>query len=268
MKLQAGSFFGTINQTLEKENYLLTESYHSPQSKIPYHSHDKPYFSLILQGRIAEENFLCNYIRKPGTLVYHPAGYEHSNKVIDDHSEVFNLQLGKNLEGQLSNQFSKTQFKYIFDEKIISRTRKLYIMFLSKKSNKIDSEIQSLVECLKSSKHVRLNLQFPDWFTEILQYMELHYDGMMTLEILSDIVNKHPAHISRSFNKYLRCSLSDYIHKVRIEKACQRLRTSTVLLSKLAHQLGYSDHSHFTHTFVRLVGITPSDYRDLFSSFS
>lgn len=265
MRLAKGSFFGEIKKSAESNNYLLTESSHSPNSTIPYHFHENPYFSLVLRGDIIENNRSNGYLRKPGTLVYHPANYGHSNLFKNEDSEIFNIQLMGQLLNDLNGLHFKNSCQFILDESIVRSARRIYVMFIKKSSIKaILNEIYRLLENLNKDKNLKLSRTLPDWFCELIEYIETHYNESITLDKLSDQVSIHPVHISRSFSRYLRCTMINYLHKVRIEKACLHLRSDPVSLSPLAYKLGYTDHSHFTRTFTTFVGIAPAQYRDLF----
>lgn len=53
------------------------------------------------------------------------------------------------------------------------------------------------------------------------------------------------------------------VMKVRLEAASRLLRTSRATVSEVAHACGYADHSAFTRQFRRVVGLTPTRYREL-----
>lgn len=267
MQIPKGTFFGEIKNLMTNRDYVLMDSHHTPKTAIPYHFHDAPYFSLVLTGRIEEKNRLSTYQRKPGTLVYHPVGYGHCNAIYSEDSRVFNIQLSGSLLDYVDFYSSKSEFKFIFNEKVVSQMRKIYRMFLEKwKSKRIHDEISRLIELVGTDRGARNLLYCPDWFKRVLEYIDRHYSEAILLDDLSLLVDKHPAHISRMFKDNLHCSMNDYIHKIRIERACERLRSEKISISALAYELGYSDHSHFSRTFIEMTGLPPSGYRKLLSS--
>jgi AraC-like DNA-binding protein len=53
------------------------------------------------------------------------------------------------------------------------------------------------------------------------------------------------------------------IRRRRLQDAADRLRRDpTIDLSRLARDVGYSDHAHLTREFHRVLGFTPSVYRE------
>jgi AraC-like DNA-binding protein len=68
--------------------------------------------------------------------------------------------------------------------------------------------------------------------------------------------------LQRLFSDYVGISPKWVIRRSRLHDAAARLANAEpVNLTQLAHDLGYSDHAHFTREFKALVGRSPSDYR-------
>jgi AraC-like DNA-binding protein len=68
--------------------------------------------------------------------------------------------------------------------------------------------------------------------------------------------------LQRLFREYVGISPKWVIRRARLHDAAARLAdTGHVNLTRLAHELGYSDQAHFTRDFKAVVGRSPSDYR-------
>jgi len=68
-------------------------------------------------------------------------------------------------------------------------------------------------------------------------------------------------HLARAFRRRTGFSMHRYRNQLRLRFALELLRDPRVDLSRLALDLGFSSHSHFTETFRRSFGRTPSDFR-------
>ncbi len=55
-------------------------------------------------------------------------------------------------------------------------------------------------------------------------------------------------------------SLAEYVRNIRLEKAAQLLRESTLSISEIKDEVGYTNSSHFARSFKQKFGISPSDY--------
>jgi len=73
-----------------------------------------------------------------------------------------------------------------------------------------------------------------------------------------------PFHLSRVFHQTERMSLRRYVSRLRVGVAADRLATGAPNLTELALDLGFADHSHFTNSFRREWGLSPSRFRARF----
>jgi len=69
-------------------------------------------------------------------------------------------------------------------------------------------------------------------------------------------------HLARTFKARTGFSLHSYRNQLRLRSALERLRERRVDLIDIALDLGFSSHSHFTETFRRAFGKTPSAVRE------
>jgi len=84
----------------------------------------------------------------------------------------------------------------------------------------------------------------------------------LSLNDLSESLAVNPAYVSRVFSRYFDdLSFGDYIRKLRIDKAIQLLTSTNYSLSEIAYLTGFSDQSHFTRIFKKIMQQNPSDYR-------
>ncbi|MDP1570193.1 MAG: AraC family transcriptional regulator [Vicinamibacterales bacterium] len=68
-------------------------------------------------------------------------------------------------------------------------------------------------------------------------------------------------HLARLFRAETGATLHGYRQQLRLRSSLERLAEPRVDLLELAMELGYSSHSHFTETFRRTFGVTPSSVR-------
>jgi AraC family transcriptional regulator len=80
---------------------------------------------------------------------------------------------------------------------------------------------------------------------------------------LAQCLNVSPFHLCRVFRNQTGMTLHRYRLDLRIRLALERLEDGRSDLSRLAFELGFSSHSHFTAAFRTSVGRRPSDLRRL-----
>lgn len=89
-------------------------------------------------------------------------------------------------------------------------------------------------------------------------------DALPSLEELARNLSCSPFHLSRTFRQMTGISLRRYVTRLRTSMAAERLANGERDLTGLALDLGFSDHSHFTNTFRKECGISPSRFRARF----
>ncbi|MDF1753681.1 MAG: AraC family transcriptional regulator [Verrucomicrobiales bacterium] len=67
--------------------------------------------------------------------------------------------------------------------------------------------------------------------------------------------------LDRRFKSATGLTPQQYLIRVRIEQACQKLRETEDDLSEIAYDLGFCDQSAFTAQFRKRMGLTPRKYR-------
>lgn len=123
---------------------------------------------------------------------------------------------------------------------------------------------QLLLEVLHTYHQSAEKRKTPAWVNELKELIQDQIDTNLSLSLtdLSESLAVNPAYVSRVFSRYFdNLSFGEYIRKLRIEKAVQLLETTSYTLSEIAYLTGFSDQSHFTRIFKKLMNQNPSDYR-------
>jgi AraC-like DNA-binding protein len=87
------------------------------------------------------------------------------------------------------------------------------------------------------------------------------YMERLSLADLAALVGVSVFHLSRTFRHCTGFTIHEYRTQLRLRAALDRLADPSSDLLELAISLGFSSHSHFTETFRRRFGQTPSAYR-------
>jgi AraC family transcriptional regulator len=75
------------------------------------------------------------------------------------------------------------------------------------------------------------------------------------------MVDRHPVHVARVFHAHHGVTVATYLRQLRIAWAQEQLRRSDATASEVALAAGFSDQSHFTRAFTRVVGTPPRRWR-------
>ncbi|MFY0639422.1 MAG: helix-turn-helix domain-containing protein [Bermanella sp.] len=96
------------------------------------------------------------------------------------------------------------------------------------------------------------------WLTE-------HLDQRYSLESLSSAMCVTPRTLMRRYKQKTNSTPLAFLHKKRVDKAKELLRTSELNIDCIALQVGYQDTNAFRKVFKRTVGERPVDYRSSFN---
>ncbi len=99
----------------------------------------------------------------------------------------------------------------------------------------------------------------------IQQYIELHYSENITVKKLAQMVYMSESSFNRLFKKETSSTPIEYLIEARIEKSKTLLRRKDISITEVAQRCGFGSASHFTSSFRRLMKISPTEYRELYT---
>lgn len=70
-------------------------------------------------------------------------------------------------------------------------------------------------------------------------------------------------YFSQCFKEWTGVTFNEYVRRMRMEKAKEYLRHTDHTIAWIAEQTGYADEKYFSRMFRRLVGMLPSEYRQM-----
>jgi len=101
-----------------------------------------------------------------------------------------------------------------------------------------------------------------DRIARAIAYLHDHYVSGPTLAEIAQQVHTSPFHFHRMFSRQVGISPKQYLQRRQLQVAKWLLRSSRAPIGEVAGRTGFSSHGHFTSTFHRVVGMSPSDYRE------
>lgn len=262
---QKGEFYGQTNTTIHLDGITLTDTIYT-HDKVDWHYHENAYFTFILQGNVIEGNKNEIYNCSPGSLLFHNWQEPHYNIKPEGFTRGFHIEIEKSWFDGF--EFNSDNLQGSLNIQDVNQKLLMYQIFKETKLNDgstpLSIETLLLENLSKMQTFNRLESgKKPKWVDEIKAILNDQFSDNLSLEYLSKNLNIHPVHLSREFSRYFNSGLSEYIRKLRVQKALELISTKNADLTNIAFDCGFSDQSHFIRCFKEFNGISPSAYKKI-----
>jgi transcriptional regulator GlxA family with amidase domain len=96
---------------------------------------------------------------------------------------------------------------------------------------------------------------------EVQAFMQENLHRDVDLTGIAQQASLSPYYFSRAFTAYVGVPPYRYLIRLRMERAQELLCTSELTVTQICQRVGFNSLSHFTTTFHRHTGTTPTGYR-------
>ena len=234
----------------------------------PLHCHEHMELIYFPNGKtkvvIENDTFECN----AGDMVAINGHELHSSERIDN-STIFCIRIAPSF-------FSDIDYKNIFfkpfakhDVFIRDCFEKIFCEFKTPGPGS-DSQIKGLTYLLIT--HLLRNYRLTDEIAlskkkklykinTILQYILANYHKKLTTAELAKRFYLSEYYFCRFFKSETGMSPTNYLNKVRIEKAAVFLKNSDRSITETALEVGFEDSNYFSKLFKKYMNVTPREYK-------
>jgi AraC family transcriptional regulator len=234
---------------------------------MPWHSHELAYFCIVLRGSYTERYGKVSRIYSPGTVVFHPQAETHSDEFHEAGGHIFSVTLGSRWLKRLDDGSRVlTRTDHLQGGRAAWIARRLYCEFLNPDElSRLAVEGLALEILVEGSRHARSprTAAPPPWLRQVIDLLHDRFAERLSLEQIALGAGVHPLHLARVFRRHCRCTVGEYVRRLRLEFVCQQVAASDAPLVEIALAAGFSDQSHFCKSFRSLTGMTPSRFRSL-----
>lgn len=161
-----------------------------------------------------------------------------------------------------------------------------YIIKIDEKPDKIIGDWRAISEQINSFKEFDVLIEFCVYIfsgvvdkiidskslnsspvvNKIAEYLEANYDKPFSLETIARNVYLSPNYVSTLFKRETGKKLSDYVVEVRVKKAKELLKNSSLKAYEIAEKVGYFDSRYFGELFKKITGVSLTEYRKSFQN--
>lgn len=97
--------------------------------------------------------------------------------------------------------------------------------------------------------------------TAALDLVRMEYGRLVRVEELAKVCHMSETHFRRVFESCMNMSPVDYINLVRIQKACDLLKTSNDSMDIIAQKVGFTTTSTFNRNFKKILNTSPYQWK-------
>jgi AraC family transcriptional regulator, transcriptional activator of pobA len=94
-----------------------------------------------------------------------------------------------------------------------------------------------------------------------LYFLETHFQEHISLDQIAEIACMSPSHFCRTFKKVTGHPYTEFVKKMRMDKAKNLLQNTEYSIGRIGEEVGFETHSYFDKTFKQLTGISPQEFR-------
>ena len=104
----------------------------------------------------------------------------------------------------------------------------------------------------------------PPVITRAKEYILEHQSEDLSLGQVARAVNTSTFYFCKMFKKVTGINFTDYLSRVRVEKAKNLLLNPNLRVSEIAFEVGFQSLTHFNRVFKKIAGQSPSEFRPSF----
>jgi AraC family transcriptional regulator len=233
---------------------------------LPEHLHAGPFVTYVLRGSFTEEVGSVRRDYRHGSVLFHAGGECHANVVGPAGTASLNVEITPQCWSALTRRDATARAVV---GQVISGDIEWLAFRVWREFHRddhasvlgLDEAVAGLCEAVVDG--VRQPTRDAKRRADLTA--ELIGEGLAPVPRLAEVarlVGVHPMHLSRLFRRRYGCSMGEFVRRRRIAWACGQLADDSLTIAGIAAMAGFADHAHFTRTFRRLTGCTPTWFRN------
>jgi two-component system response regulator YesN len=121
----------------------------------------------------------------------------------------------------------------------------------------MDQAIADFIETIQAREQERSNQKV----ATIIDFIQVNYRRKISLAMIAKAVGLSTFRTAHLVKEVTRKTVFQILQEVRIQKAQDLLKKTSMSCTEIAYEVGYSEQSYFIKHFKRCVGVTPTRYR-------
>lgn len=102
---------------------------------------------------------------------------------------------------------------------------------------------------------------------DIFEFIDKNYDRKISVKKMSELTYMTQSSFCKYFKKQFNKTFTQYLNEFRIYNVCQQLQENNQSISEIALSCGYENMSYFHRQFLKIIHLTPAQYRSKYLTF-
>ena len=121
--------------------------------------------------------------------------------------------------------------------------------------------LDNLVQSSASRKELSGGQLRDYYIQEAVNFMEQNYSRELTVEEIASVCGLNRSYFSKLFREVMGCPPQEFLIRLRLSKAADRLKGTNDSIGSIAARCGYPNQLHFTRAFHKRYGVSPREWR-------
>ncbi len=250
--------YGTQGPRLRAGPFQVAETSHPGGLVLPRHSHASACLHFVLSGVYQETTTRGTQAHCAASLLYKPVGELHSNRFPEQGARTLRIEWSEQETRPLG-----LRTHHLRKDSLGDLARRILAEYRAPDPFTplaVEGLCLELLTGLARTNTGKPNAAEEDLVRRVTAELEQRFAEPLELGELATKYGAHRSHLSRAFRAHHRCTMGEYLRRLRIESVKRRLRSDRSIAEIAVHS-GFADQSHLTRVFRRMVGMTPGAYR-------
>jgi AraC family transcriptional regulator len=262
-------FYGAIAGHIQDRGLTFGEVIHSAERKVPDHTHETSYYSLVISGGYDESFRRGRIYFQPFSSALTRAGTKHDGRIASCGVRVFTIEIGKEWIKQFVHLRPEPDtVQDLAGGELTCLGIRLYREYCTEPvacSLTIDALVWELLAAAGGMETHPIDLM-PVWWPRALDLLHAEFTRDLRISEVAGEVGVHPVHLARVFRRLCRQTPGEYVQRLRVRFASEKLALPGEGIAQIAAEAGFADQNHLTRVFKKYTQMTPGAFRRAFAA--
>jgi len=251
----------------EANGFTVTEAW-SPPRPIPAHGHAHLSLTILLQGAFAEHYAPIHRSQEcaRGSLLVRPPEEVHANELGRMGGRTLSIEVDPARLAPYADGLAPSTLQHrregLFLELGLAMSRELAFADTASALGLESLVLELLARLVRGAGPGTEDGARPRWLETVRAAIHDRFpDAGLRVADLAAEAAVHPVSVARAFRRFYGLTPGEYLRRLRLEQARDRVRGSPASLAAIALECGFADQSHLTRAFRRRYGIPPGRWR-------